>query len=163
MNNFDGMLLNFDQSFINRFWDKVNKRNNNLCWEWIGARSASGYGVYGKPNKYAHRVSYVLHYGKLPMNLFVCHKCDNPICVNPYHLFLGNHSDNMKDRNKKKRSNLPKGEKHFNSKLSKSNVKEIRSVYKQRLFNQHELAYIFNVHVMTINDVIKGKSWLWVK
>lgn len=75
------------------------------CWIWMGSKDKDGYGLISINSKYigAHRVSWKLHFGPIPNNLFVCHHCDTPSCVNPYHLFLGTHQDNMKDAGRKHR------------------------------------------------------------
>lgn len=144
-----------------RFWEKVDKKSDDECWEWKGATNGVGYGVgyYNKKIEYAHRIAWMIKNNEIKDNLFVCHHCDNKICVNPKHLFLGTHSDNMRDRNKKGRGNIREGEQCSHSKLRSSDVSEIRSVYKNKLFSQYELANIFGVHVMTINNAISRKTW----
>lgn len=91
-----------------RFWEKVDKTGD--CWEWTGFKNRQGYGqfqVSTKNGQPAHRVSFELANGKIPDGMHVCHKCDNPPCVRPDHLFLGTPSDNMKDMVKKGRNISP--------------------------------------------------------
>lgn len=90
-----------------RFWDKVVKTES--CWLWDASVDRKGYGKInhnGKP-KSAHRLSYEIAYGPIPEGMFVCHKCDNPPCVRPDHLFIGTNKDNMADMKSKGRGRKP--------------------------------------------------------
>src|SRR3990167_294843 len=86
-----------------RFFEKVEK--TNTCWIWKGQIVPSAYGAFyiHEKNTYAHRASWIIHFGDIPEGLFVCHKCDNPPCCNPEHLFLGTPKDNTHDMMKKGR------------------------------------------------------------
>jgi hypothetical protein len=86
-----------------RFWSKVQKSDG--CWEWQGARNWKGYGEHSVNCRAikAHRYSWALHHGPIPDKALVCHRCDNPCCVRPDHLFIGNNSDNQRDAVKKGR------------------------------------------------------------
>lgn len=111
-----------------RFWDAVNKSNG--CWEWTKARKQSGYGqfVNSRTSVSAHRYSYILAFGDIPDGLSVLHRCDNPPCVRPDHLFLGNARDNSRDmvsKGRHRNGNLH-GNGHPNSKLNNIVVRLIR-------------------------------------
>ena len=96
------------------------------CHEWQGTRDKKGYGkMKAGGETLAHRVSWLIASGSPAGNLQVCHTCDNPPCVNPAHLFLGTHSDNMADMAQKGRSGAPAGDKHYNHKLSDQQVAAI--------------------------------------
>ena len=142
-----------------RFWEKVEKTENG-CWEWTAGKFNAGYGQFAVNGKHqlAHRFSYELTYGEIPDGLFVCHRCDNPPCVNPEHLFLGTHADNMADRNEKGR--VSKGEEHYYSKLTEENVLEIRQrVASGKWGIKSKLAKEFGVSNPQISDIVNRKKW----
>jgi hypothetical protein len=96
-----------DQPRIERFWSRVDRRSNDECWRWTAALDGKGYGRFRLPagNKLAHRIAWELHNGTaVPKGMFVCHSCDNPVCVNPAHLWLGTVHDNIRDRTEKGRT-----------------------------------------------------------
>jgi hypothetical protein len=148
-----------------RFWSKVDIRGQDECWNWIASCGSHKYGqmmVNGKEDL-AHRISWLLTYGENPAHLDVLHKCDNPPCVNPLHLFLGTAKDNAIDMVRKGRQNCAplRGEQVSNSKLTTKKVKEIRD----RLAKGHKLSDIaksFGVSYYTIWDVRKGRHWFHI-
>lgn len=129
--------------------------SENGCWIWSGKKCSSGrYGYFyrGKGMQMAHRASYEKFKGKIGRGLFVCHTCDNGLCINPDHLFLGTNSDNMKDAFSKGRLNLNNkdkfgkcGEENFHAKLSEPDVLEIREFYKNSKCSYGEIVRRFNL------------------
>lgn len=146
------------KSIEEKFWAKVKKSDG--CWLWIGAKNPAGYGTitkhYGK-NFYAHRLSYQLRHGNIPLGMLVCHICDNPSCVNPDHLFLGTDKDNKRDMINKKRS--ASGEKNFHSKLTTCEVVNIREEYSKGIIGIRPLAKKYNVSYTTVQRILKGYAW----
>lgn len=142
-----------------RFWQKVNKKSNDECWEWIGSKLKKGYGSFDSRcgEGRAHRVSWMLHYGKIPDGMLVCHKCDNPICVNPNHLFLGTPKDNTKDMLNKHRDGLI-GIKNGQSKLNPEKVLISRRLRKIG-WTYKKIADMFNVNDVTIYYAVNKITW----
>lgn len=131
------------------------------CIEWTGSLS-NGYGqvsVSGTPRR-AHRVSYELANGQIPKGLFVCHSCDNPKCINPKHLFLGTHKDNMKDCHNKKR--YRQGDNHSKAVLTSATVKAMRAM-RAKGTRYVAIARAFDVKYLTAYNAITGASWRHIK
>jgi hypothetical protein len=116
-------------SLEDRFWAYVDKSGD--CWEWTGYRDTNGYGRLNVKNRplLAHRLSWEFSRGKITPKEYVCHRCDNPRCVNPDHLFIGDQQDNMDDKMAKGRHNygVSLGEKHGCAKLNSDQVLAIRA------------------------------------
>lgn len=132
------------------------------CWNWKLALNPDGYGrcYYDGVSVRAHRLSYQLHYGDFPRHMVVCHKCDNPRCVNPHHLFIGTPKDNMADKRQKGRAKgINKGELNGSAKLSKNEISEILTLLDQGL-KQHEVARLFGVTQSHVSRVKSGQRWL---
>lgn len=131
-----------------RFYAKVVKSEE--CWEWVGSYSGDrkkgrrGQFYLDGRLQYVARVSWQFEIGSIPDGMIVCHKCDNPKCVNPSHLFLGTYSDNMRDMVDKDRQS---------KKLTVEEVKEIREKYNKNICNQAVLAEKFNVDQSTISRI----------
>jgi HNH endonuclease len=114
-----------------RFDAKYIPEPNSGCWLWTAGLISNGYGQFCYPGHhrggYAHRASWEIHHGEIPEGAHVLHRCDNPCCVNPDHLFLGSHDDNMADMKSKGRARTAVGESHPKSRLTKEVVQEIRN------------------------------------
>lgn len=164
-----------NKSDITRFWNKVDI-NGEECWEWLGGRLPRGYGRFWLNGKDigAHRFSWLLHFGEIKNGLFVCHKCDNPSCVNPSHLFIGTAHDNSMDmaRKGRARTNPPKihgmllhperrpcGEKNGSAKLTQVLVDEIRELQKNAKISQRELSKKFGISKSQIERILNYKNW----
>jgi hypothetical protein len=146
--------------------------NPTDCHDWKLGKTSRGYGVFwlrGKQSR-APRVAYTIAFGEIPDGMFVCHKCDNPSCVNPLHLFLGSTEENMSDMKSKGRQmrgdnhyartnpeKLARGDSHVGSrKLTKDQVVAIRSMSG---VSQSAIARIYGVRASTINLIIHRKNW----
>jgi len=135
--------------------------NDKDCWEWQAGCYKDGYGginIKGQKKRTvkAHRYSYEYFIGPIPQGMCVMHKCDNPKCINPSHLSVGTHLQNMRDRDSKRRS--PFGENHPNAKLTEAKVLEIKS-----LLNDGEslmsVSLKYGVHKSHIYSIKSGLRW----
>ena len=141
------------------------------CIEFTGRRRYDGYGVYSSSpykDKYAHRVAWEQAYGKIPEGMFVCHKCDNRICINVQHLFLGTQKDNILDMMNKNRHARLSGEKHGMNKYSEDLVKlliELRQSLPLPKKNGHggvttkAIAEMVGIPRTTASAIVNGYNW----
>jgi hypothetical protein len=140
------------------FWNKVNKTGS--CWVWTGSKDKDGYGIQFTLNGQVwkpHRLSYYLTTGVNPQGQVVCHKCDNPACVNPAHLFLGSQYDNIQDMVNKGRHKFGRspGESNPSAKLTEQQVLEIRSLPGPN----RKIAAQYGVSKCTIDEIRSGRTW----
>ena len=149
-----------------RFFEKTIRNESNDCLEWISYIFNSGYGGFWYDGRsfLAHRIAYMLAHGfdSLDDNILVLHRCDNKICVDYNHLFLGNHSDNTQDMISKGRQNTLNrvtGEDHPNSKLTEEDVKLMRYIYAQGGVTHRELAKEFGVWYSAVGRIIRRELW----
>lgn len=165
------------------FWAHVDVRGPDECWPWRDAKSDRGYGLvrYRKRNWKAPRLAWVLTYESDPGKSFVLHRCDNPPCCNPAHLFLGTHEENMADMTAKGRhvtrtrtDHLPsgdnhharkhpevmaRGEGHGNAKLTEAEVRAIRATWDSGQSSIAALARSYGMSKYAITCVVHRKTW----
>lgn len=140
----------------------VIKAEPDECWTWTGARSGTGghYGMAGYQGKRysAHRLAFILFVGPVPDDLEVCHTCDNPLCVNPQHLWAGTHQQNMQDRENKFRRPRDRGEANVRAKLTWDDVTLIREQLSCGVPRSY-VADTFHVTTTTIRDIELNLHW----
>lgn len=158
-----------------RFWTKVSVAGDDECWNWTACKNRRGYGMLRRPqtrsNYLAHRLSYEMNIGPIPDGFGVLHTCDNPSCVNPRHLFIGDHSANMADmwaKGRHRRLNPTwlagrhaQGEKHGSSRLTESDVVAIISRISAGERPTH-IARDYPVGPGAIHDIKHGRTWVHV-
>jgi len=156
------------------FAKKVKKGQQDECWPWVASRNRKGYGQFAIQNYpvIAHRIAYILEHGSIPNEApHILHRCDNPPCCNPAHLFAGTNEENIKDMVAKGRSAkgdrtgprlhpecMPRGSRHHGAKLNETQVVEIRRRRKAGDFLR-KIANAFMVSEATIRHIIAGKIW----
>jgi hypothetical protein len=145
-----------------RFWRSVARRGDEECWQWSGSRGPGGYGIFHHDGRstLAHRFSFALA-AALSDEMCVCHHCDNRLCVNPGHLFLGTHEDNMRDMAAKGRGRGPglKGRRNPAFKLEPQDAAAIRSEYACGGVSQAEVGRKYGVSSQTVSLVVRGEHW----
>ena len=165
-------LIKFSESDIQRFWSKIDKDGPlpdqsveayfglDKCWTWNGSVHADGYGAFKASlmSLRAHRVSFAISAMDASPEI-VCHRCDNPLCVNPDHLFSGCQRDNHLDSVKKGRNAC--GERIGISKLTPEEVISIRNLFARGM-KRLPIARAFNVNWSTIHNIVSGRTWVRV-
>jgi hypothetical protein len=152
---------------MNRFWNKVKKTDS--CWLWQGGQYLNGYGaVRGTDQKQtsAHRLAWQLVNGEIPEGYNVCHTCDNRLCVNPEHLWLGTQSENIQDMYHKGRGNFAgrtqQGEKNNGSKLTEDIVRQIKTLASAGT-RQADIMRITGATRANVWAIVHNKSWSHIK
>ena len=148
------MRLRKAHAITNRFWSKVNthKYDFTVCWEWLGGKGNSGYGIFriGDKTYTSSRASWIITRSTVPEGMHVCHTCDNPECVNPVHLFIGTPTENANDMVKKGRWKRPT--------IGNDGARFIRQELKRGV-SIRKLATDFDVSPTAIHSVKIGKTW----
>ena len=146
-----------------RFWSKVKTGGPNDCWEWQAFRNTDGYGLVRHEGRMhsAHRISFLLSGRELVDGLEVMHSCDNPACVNPAHLSLGTHQDNMADRIAKGRHLLTvyRGEMHESAKLTEQQVVRARAEYRAGRATPKQLSIQLGLGASATHSMLSGRTW----
>jgi hypothetical protein len=149
-------------TFRDRFFDRVSPEPNTGCWLWVGCISSNGYGqarVDGRLIR-THRLSWLIHHGVDPGSAHVLHRCDNPTCVNPSHLRLGTHLDNMRDMARKRRAHKSgaRGQNNGSAKLSPDAVVALRAMHAAGT-RITEVARAFGVSRAQARNVVLRVHW----
>lgn len=145
-----------------RFEAKFVKDPVTECWNWQGCRDKNGYSYIRVNHRTvrAYRVSWELYKGKIPDGMHICHHCDNPSCVNPDHLFLGNNYDNIQDCINKGRNNI--GERNARAKLSRGQIAIIRFMLKAAI-SQSDIAKLFSISQSNVSRINTRNIWNHLK
>lgn len=140
-----------------RFWDLVDKRGPDECWEWQGHRDRKGYGKANRNSRgwLAHRLAWMLANGREPQ-LLVLHSCDNPPCCNPKHLREGTAKENTQDAIE--RGQMQRGERNGRARLTTETVKEMKNLYRQGS-TIRMVAGVFGITYKNAQDVQSGRTW----
>ncbi len=150
-----------DREKVKSIIRNTSKETASGCWEWTRGRNAYGYGVRffrGKVHG-AHRLSFAATHGSIPDQVSVCHRCDNPACVNPDHLWLGSQRENIQDAAKKNRMRRYFGDTSPTAKLTEDLVREIRATYARGGSTKAALGRQYGCTAMNILAIVRNKTW----
>lgn len=145
-------------------WSRVRVGLADECWPWMGHRNPDGYGrTEWRENgsivrAMTHRLAYEEHFGPIPDGVLICHKCDNPPCCNPHHLFAGTNQDNIRDAAKKRRLYIAAGVGNGQAILTDSDVREIRKL-REAGMTMAAIALNFSVSRSLVSLVLSGRRW----
>ena len=149
-----------------RFWEKVDVRGEDECWEWQASHDRWAYGHFWLDGtmQAAHRLVWELTNGPIPQGLCVLHHCDHPGCQNPSHLFLGTIADNNRDMREKgrARSGRLRGQKNGQTKLTRQEVHMIRQLYATGKHTQALLGERFGIAQRTVSHIVRRERWAWL-
>lgn len=151
-----------DEKTIARFWNKVDRRGPDECWLWLAAPQKDGYGAFHLDDQKvaAHRIAWMIKHPRVSAEgMCVCHTCDVRSCVNPAHLFLGTHQENVADRHAKGRSSPPKGSANGQSKLDERTVREMRIIYARGGISQCELGKRYGITQSVTHALLHRRTW----
>lgn len=149
-----------NQKITERFENQVFYASPDGCHYWVGAVLPTGYGqvtINGKSQK-AHRASYQIYKGKIPNGVNVCHSCDNRLCVNPDHLWLGTQKENVADMFAKNRQADRRGEKSWNAKLTEEHVFNIRRIAEAGMTNRF-IANLYDISQQQVSKITTRTRW----
>lgn len=146
--------VNLSEKQIASFWNKVAITSKEECWLWLGCKNKRGYGSV-RINYLmlrANRVSYFIANGPFLDSLLICHRCDNPQCVNPNHLFSGTHTQNVRDM-------IEKGRDEYQSGLNPDKIRSIRALYSSGTRTMQSICDQFGIAMGTCSFIINRKTW----
>lgn len=150
-----------DESLRSRFLGKYSIDRDSGCWNWKASLAGKGYGQLkatgGHGQLYAHRVSYQIHFGDIPEGKSVLHRCDNPKCVNPDHLFIGTKKDNAQDMKSKGRHLY--GERNGSAILSSKDVLSIKKLLSEKVLSQSRIGELFGISQIEVSRIHRGIRW----
>lgn len=160
----DAVVAHFWEQFERRFWAHVVKGSQDECWEWRGTKRTGGYGflrvwvLQGNPEIKASRIAWLLVHGSVPVDQLLCHRCDNPACVNVAHLFLGTHTDNSQDMIRKGRKYSTAGTNNGNAILTPAAVLEIRQLLASKV-TVRDIALRHGVGIGVVYSIKYNRAW----